>query len=179
MHGVQAGSLRRILICLIALVVGLAPGYAQTLGDVAREQRQKQQSKDGHATAKKVVTDEDIAAHREPEPEAKPSEEKKEPQSPEKPGKGGPTAEQWKARIAAQKTLVADMQKQADRLEASIHFVDSGAYWNGPQYNQVQVRKQEKLRELQQRIEEQKTKLEDMQESARRAGFGNAVYDPE
>lgn len=168
---------------LLALLIAVLPAVssqAQTLGDVAREQRQKQQNKDAHTTAKKVITDEDLPQHGDGEKEPAKASDAEENGKPDGTARAGKvTAEQWKARIVAQKKVVADMQKQADKLANSIHFVSANAYVNGPQYNQMQVRRQEQLRQLQQQLEEQKTKLEDMQEGARQAGFGNAVYDPE
>ena len=169
-----------VTVLLIALPLLVSVSYAQSLGDVAREQRQKQQSKEGRASAKKVVTDEDMPAHADSEAKSsKPSHEESKEDSAESSGAGKMTAEQWKARILTQKQAVAAMQKQVDKLAGSIHFVPANAYRNGAQYNKLQVRNQEKLHELQEQLEEQKTKLEEMQENARQAGFGNAVYDPE
>lgn len=176
----RTGRLSKTSGFVIALLLLAGTAGAQTLGDVAREQRQKQQNKDSHPTAKKVITDEDLPEHSEAEKEpAKASHVEGNGDPGEAADEGKMTAEQWKARIQAQKNVVANMQKQADKLARSIHFVSANAYRNGAQYNQMQARRQEQLRELQQQLEEQKTKLEDMQEAARRAGFGNAVYDPE
>jgi hypothetical protein len=178
------GFLVCISVCFLLMVVS---SFGQSLGDVAREQRQKQQSK-GARAAKKVITDEDLPAHTTPDADSDHTSDKdKKDKSDKKDVQGTPAGakntsaagEQWKARILAQKRVVADMQRQADRLAASIHFVDPNAYWNGPEYNQAQTRKQEKLHQFQEQIEEQKAKLEAMQEAARQAGFGNAVYDPE
>ena len=178
----QGNKQWRGMACLVCLWVMVSASYGQSLGDVARQQRQRQQSKDTRG-AKKVITDEDMPAHAgsaaAAEDASKKEKSKESSEASEKPKNGSASAEQWKARILAQKRVLADMQKQAERLAASIHFVDGNAYVNGPQYNQLQVRKQETLRQLEQQIEEEKTKLEDMQESARQAGFGNAVYDPE
>jgi hypothetical protein len=44
--------------------------------------------------------------------------------------------------------------------------------------NRYQVRKLERLAQLQQQLDQQKKKLEDMQEAARHAGMHTAVYDP-
>src|SRR5207245_4647824 len=85
------------------------------------------------------------------------------------------TAEQWKAQIQAQQDAIASLQSQIDKLNASIHFVEANRYYNGVQYNQHQLKKQEQVQQMQKQLEEQKKKLEDMQEGARKAGFGNAV----
>jgi hypothetical protein len=154
--------------------------YAQSLGDVARQTRQKQQSKDSHAAPKKVLTDDDMPPHADSDGDLPgPSHAGTHGTSTEISGNSKVVAEQWKAQALAQKTLVDALQKQADKLEASIHFVAANAYRNGAQYNQAQARKQERLRQLQQQLTEEKEKLEKIQEHARQAGFGNAVYDPE
>jgi hypothetical protein len=187
-RGRQKCRVAVFLLCISAcFLLSIASAFAQSLGEVAREQRQKQQSKDARA-AKKVITDEDLPAHtgrdadsdHTSDKDKKDKSDKKDVQAaPEGAKNTSAAGEQWKSRILAQKRLVADMQRQADRLAASIHFVDPNAYWNGPEYNQAQTRKQEKLHQFQEQIEEQKAKLEAMQEAARQAGFGNAVYDPE
>jgi hypothetical protein len=42
----------------------------------------------------------------------------------------------------------------------------------------MQVEKLASVQRMQQQLDQQKQKLEDMQESARKAGLGNAVYEP-
>ena len=49
---------------------------------------------------------------------------------------------------------------------------------NGAQYNEQQRRRQIQLDQMEKQLEHQKKRLADMQESARKAGFGNSVYDP-
>ncbi len=152
-----------------------AGSYGQSLGDVARQQREKT-AKDGH-TARKVVTNEEI------------------PESPDA-ASGGSTSiedhyssaapasndshsgEEWKAKIQAQKSSIASLQNQIDRLNSSIHFVEANRYTNGVQYNQRQAQKQDEVQRMQKQLDEQKQQLQDMQESARKAGLGSSVYDP-
>jgi predicted RNase H-like nuclease (RuvC/YqgF family) len=86
--------------------------------------------------------------------------------------------EQWKAKIEAQKSSVASLQNQIDKLNSSIHFVEANRYSNGVQYNERQVKKQDEVQRLQKQLDEQKKQLEDMQESARKAGLGSSVYEP-
>jgi predicted RNase H-like nuclease (RuvC/YqgF family) len=159
---------------LILFVV--AGSYGQSLGDVARQQRQKQ-AKDGH-TARKVVTNEEIPES--PEAVASGSTSTEElngtPASPA--SNDTHSGEEWKSKIQAQKSSVASLQSQIDKLNSSIHFVEANRYTNGVQYNQRQVQKQDEVHRMQKQLEEQKKKLEDMQESARKAGLGSSVYDP-
>jgi len=71
------------------------------------------------------------------------------------------------------------MQAQIDKLNGSIRFVDSNAYVNGVQYNQYQVKKQQQAaKSAKTQIAEQKKSLEQMQDAAKKAGMGSAVYDP-
>jgi predicted RNase H-like nuclease (RuvC/YqgF family) len=88
------------------------------------------------------------------------------------------SGEQWKAAIQAQKDAIAAMQSQVDKLNASVHFVEANRYTNGVQYNQYQLEKQKQVQQMQKQLDTQKKKLEDMQEAARKAGFGSSVYDP-
>jgi predicted RNase H-like nuclease (RuvC/YqgF family) len=162
---------------VIGISFMLAAGsYGQSLGDVARQQRQKQ-AKDGH-TARKVVTNEEI-------PESPESVSSGSTSVDEHDGTPAPPAsndthsgEEWKAKIQAQKSSVASLQDQIDKLNSSIHFVEANRYRNGVQYNQRQVQKQDEVQRMQKQLDEQKKNLEDMQESARKAGLGSSVYDP-
>jgi hypothetical protein len=165
----------------IAAVLGLvlfvvAGSYAQSLGDVAREQRQKQ-TKDAHPP-RKVLTDEDIPAH--PEAASKPALKTNQPNTTYIPpaSNGTQAAEQWKARIEAQKNSVASLQSQIDALNSSIHFAPANCVANCVQYNENQVEKQDQVKRMQEQLDQQKKQLEDMQESARKAGLGSSVYEP-
>jgi predicted ribosome quality control (RQC) complex YloA/Tae2 family protein len=73
---------------------------------------------------------------------------------------------------------VADLQSQIDRLNSSVHFVEANRYRNGVQHNERQVEKQDQVQRMQNQLDQQKKKLEDMQEAARKDGYGNAVYEP-
>jgi predicted RNase H-like nuclease (RuvC/YqgF family) len=155
--------------------------YGQSLGDVARQTRQKQQFKDGHATAKKVVTNEDIPDHSSDGTEPAPttaSEGASVGTSSAGTAGGTKSAEDWKSEIKAQKDAIANYQQQIDKLNESIHYVQANLYTNGVQYNQYQAKKQAEVEQAQRVLAEQKKKLEDMQEAAHKAGFGSAVYDP-
>jgi hypothetical protein len=170
----------------IALGLGLlfaaAASYGQSLGDVARQQRQKQQSKSAQAP-RKVITNEDIpespASSQTSSSASADSDKRDQPSATPSSGDVMRAGEQFKAQIRAQKNSIASLQKQIDKLNSSIHFVEANRYRNGVQYNQVQIQKQEAAQRMQQQLDEAKNQLEQMQEAARKAGFGNAVYDPE
>ena len=167
--------IHKMFAVIVLFLFGATAGYAQSLGDVAREQRQKQ-AKQGQ-TAHKVVTNEEI-------PES-PDAVASGTTSVEAHGAAAPaatndthSAEQWKAKIQEQKSTIATMQSQIDKLNSSIHFVEANRYSNGVQYNQRQIQKQEEVQRMQKQLDDQKKKLEELQEGARQAGLGSAVYDP-
>jgi len=162
------------VIGLILYVI--AGSYGQSLGDVARQQRQKQ-SKDGH-TARKVITNEEIPESPESVSGGSTSIEDHYGSATPPASNDSHSGEQWKAKIQEQKSSVASLQSQIDRLNSSIHFVEANRYSNGVQYNQRQVQKQDEVQRMQKQLDDQKKKLEDMQESARKAGLGSSVYDP-
>jgi acetyl-CoA carboxylase beta subunit len=169
--------MRRIALKILPIALLMSSVvYGQSLGDVARENREKQKAKAASSAAKpKVITNESLPQN----PDAGPieTEGKLEAASASVPS-GGQSAEQWKSRILAQKNAVANLQAQIDKLNDSIHFVVANEYYNGVQYNQHQVKKQENVAQMQQQLEEQKKNLAAMQEGARSAGMGSAVYDP-
>jgi len=169
-----------VLLLLAAASVGQD---SQSLGDVARQARQKKNQvsdtpgKDRQA--RKVVTNDEIPEQAAPTADgsgAGQSHELASHQPSSEPGKL--SAERWKALIQAQKNVVSSLQKQIDKLNSSIHFVEANLYVNGPQYNKRQAQKQQEVERAQAQLEEQKKRLEDMQESARKQGYGNSVYDP-
>lgn len=170
--------------------------YGQSLGDVARENREKSASDPSSISKPKVITNADL-------PKA-PETDQATPQAETEAGSadaGKPAdrtaanqrsadrhfaeqrraeqraAEQWKKQILAQKAKISTLQARIDKLNASIHFIDGTVYYEAP-YNQYQARQLEKVREMQQQLEEEKSHLADMQEAARRAGMHTPVYDP-
>jgi len=163
-------------IWVTGLTISLgALGYSQSLGEVAREERQKQEAKKAQA-ASKVITNEDLPEHAYTDDSASSGQASRE-SAPSQP-MGSKPSEQWKAEIAAQRRSVDDLQKQIDRLNSSIHFAPGNCVRNCVQWNEHQIQKQDEVQHMQAELEEQKKKLEDMQEAARKEGYGNAVYEP-
>jgi hypothetical protein len=163
-------------IWMTGLVISLgALGYSQSLGDVAREERQKQEAKKVQA-APKVITNEDLPEHPNSDDSAASSQVSSEGAHDRPMGSKSP--EQWKAEIATQRRSVEELQSQMDRLNSSIHFAPGNCVRNCVQFNEHQIRKQDEVQHMRTELEEQKKKLEDMQEAARKEGYGNAVYEP-
>jgi hypothetical protein len=155
---------------------------APSLGDLVRKQKQKQQEeKDKGAKPKKVVTDEDMPKHpEESSTDAAPGSDDG-PRSDAEVTPAGAvahTGEEWKAAISQQKSAIADLKSRIEKVQSSIHFVEANAYRNGVQYNKAQAHKQEEVERAQNQLVEMQKNLEKMQEDARRAGYGSAVWDP-
>jgi hypothetical protein len=167
--------MRRIFAISVLLALASA-AFGQSLGDVARQTRQKEKAR-GKA-AKKVVTNEDLPESPDLNPGERETVGKYQAATPSRGASGTQSADQWKSSILEQKNRIASMQAQVDKLNGSIRFVEANAYVNGAQYNQYQVKKQQQAANLQTQIAEQKKSLEQMQDAAKKAGMGSAVYDP-
>jgi len=176
------------LIFVLGAAVSLFAGtaYAQdspSLGDVARQQRQQKEQSETTtgkgAAAPRVITNEEIPEHA-----------ASTPTPPEEGGGRGnsmpasstgakQSAERWKSQIQAQKTQIASLQKQIDQVNQSIRFASHTCA--GPrcvQWNERQREKQQQVERMQAQLDGQKKRLDEMQESARKQGYGNSVYDP-
>jgi hypothetical protein len=168
-----AGQLAGLVFLLFSL------SYGQSLGDVARQQREQEQAKKEQAKkdqpAPKVITNEDLPEHSIEDSDSETVPPSREPvphhTSSKSPG-------QWRAQIAAQKQSIATLQSQMERLNSSIRFARNGSAYYAAQYNEHQINKQEQVQRMQEQLDQQRKRLDDMQEAARKDGFGNAVYDP-
>ncbi len=169
-------------ITLLAFVLACgALAGGQSLGDVARENREKKAS--NPSARAKVITNTDLGI--DPEGDAPEDEAASSPKSgaasrkaEEQRAAEQRAAEQWKQKILAQKRTIANLQVRVDALRSSIEFVDPNGYSNGYVYNRFQARQLERLKIMEAELAEQKQKLDDMQDTARRAGMHTAVYDP-
>lgn len=179
------GLLRLLALLLLTSLVA----YGQSLGDVARENREKKAAT-ASTTPPKVITNADLP--KDPDGDSSPSaDEAQTAPSPESAAASRKAAEQraaeqraaehWKNKILEQKSTMANLQARINSLKASIQFVDPNAaydYSSGLAYNRRQARLVERLKLLELQFGQQKQKLEDMQEAARKAGMHTAVYDP-
>lgn len=176
-----------VTACALLLMVGAGFGQSSdspSLGDLARQQRQRHakaaQSKDGKAP--KIFTNADLPAHSDDADHSNDSATQSNdagkaplpvPASEAKPG-----SEEMREQIRVQKTQIADLQKQIDDLNASIRFAPGNCVRGCEQWNERQQQKQQQAEQMQAQLAEQKKQLEEMQESARKQGFGSSVYDP-
>jgi hypothetical protein len=131
---------------VVLLAAELAFGQQTSLGDVARQQRNKQKAKATNSVSK-VVTNEDLPKHPDSETDSAMKDDAKDehtgdPSSAKASRRAeGQSAEQWQAQILIQKRSIAAQQVQLEQLRASIHFVEANRYVNGAQYNEQQRRR--------------------------------------
>jgi hypothetical protein len=178
-------------ILAITLLIGSA-AHGQSLGDIARENEEKQNGNDASSTAKrKVITNEDLS--KDSEANTGPSEAQSGASTAARKKAAANrsadrrfaeqrlaeqrAAEQWKSQILAQKNKMAILQAQIDRIHASIQSANGSVQYEEP-VNWYQARQLRRVAQIQLQLDEQKRKLEQMQDEARHAGMHTAVYDP-
>jgi hypothetical protein len=168
-----------------------AQSTQEPLGDVARENREKK-SADVPAQPPKVITNRTLP--KDPDAITVPSTSEHQAQTASsqpfsESGKQSARqraaeehiAQQWKQKIQMQENTIASLRLRIDRLKASIHFVDGNTYYDpyaAVAQNRYQARQLERLAQMQQQLDQQRKRLEDMQEAARHAGMHTPVYDP-
>jgi len=159
----------------------------QSLADVARANREKKAA-DASTASPKVITNADLPKN----PEGytgPPSDDEKRSNRP-----SGNTAREeaqqkalerasgvWRQQIVAQTNKIAMLQTRIDRFRAQIHVVDPNANYDdaaGTSYNGAQATQIRILKDMEEELRQQQQRLQDMQDSARRAGMHTAVYDP-
>ena len=166
------------------LLLASVTAYGQSLGDVARENRGKK-AEAAATTPSKVITNVDLAKDAQAPEAADASSRAQSAPS----GKTGDrttaasrvdprAAEQWRRQILAQKRTVATLEKRLARFQASISEMDASAISRGEILTRNQALEQERVAQVQEQLEEQRAKLLEMQEDARRAGMYPQIYDP-
>ena len=165
-------------LLVLAIALGVTGAHGQSLGDIARANREKQGSAQPVAGQPAVITSDDLEAGTEGKDAQHPApkvskvaaharaEDAIDPRA----------AAQWKKQIVAQQDKIATLQGKIDQLNAAIHPAGS-AQFNGP-YNKYQTTQMQRLADVQLQMDEQKKKLAEMQEEARKAGMHTTVYDP-
>jgi len=93
-------------------------------------------------------------------------------------GEGKASAESWKSQIQAQKNAVASLKSNIDSLSASIQYAPGNCVSGCVEWNERQKQKQDQVEVMKTQLEEQQKRLEEMQEAARKQGYGSSVYDP-
>ncbi|HWY19715.1 MAG TPA: hypothetical protein VNX26_00760 [Candidatus Acidoferrum sp.] len=176
-------AVRRKFIFVLGAVTALFAGAAvaqesPSLGDLARQQRQQSKPPKGKdAKASKVITNEEIPEHGMSAPA--PTGQEYGSSMPASSSGAKEPAEHWKSQIQAQKSQIASVQKQIDQVNESIRFAPANCVGRRcVEWNERQREKQQQVERMQAQLDEQKKRMEEMQEAARKQGYGNSVYDP-
>jgi len=153
----------------------------ESLGDVARSNRAKQQAQAAAGTMPKVFTNKDLPADPPGVPEASTSDPmtmvsgltRSDRHPDQRLGNRLQAeqhlAEQWKARIQDQENRIDDLQARVDRLNALIHSV--GTAKSDTLVSRSQAIQMQRLATMQETLSQQKRGLEMMQDAARRSGM--------
>ena len=149
----------------------------QSLGEIARKNQQKRAAHASTAPPPKVITNSDLPQNSSTSlANAAASRRAASQRTAEQ-----RAAVQWRQQILVQENKVANLQARFDRLRAQIHLVNPNANYSsgeGIAYNPGQARQIVRLQEMQDQLNQQKQKLDQMQEAARHAGMHTTVYDP-
>ncbi|HYM76886.1 MAG TPA: hypothetical protein VE377_12990 [Candidatus Dormibacteraeota bacterium] len=173
-------------------------GGSQSLGDIARQLRLKKQQKEAQAKpapAKEVANNDTAISNASDAAQPKTPHVLTNDDAPEQaatstsahhatgdkqqtPGDHEAQGEQWKSQIFAQKNAITSLQQEIASLSNSIHFAGGNCISNCEKWNERQQQKQQEVETMKAQLEEQQKHLEEMQDTARKQGFGSAIYDP-
>jgi hypothetical protein len=182
--------MRRVFLKILAITLLIdVAAYGQSLGDIARANREKQNAENASAAQPKVITNANLP--KDPDANQEPAEAQSGASASSKAADHHSAdhgsaqqrlaeqraADQWKRQILAQKNKMATLQARIDQLNASIRSANGSTQYEGPS-NRYQARQLQRVAQIQLQLDEQKMKLDQMQEAARHAGMHTAVYDP-
>lgn len=183
-------KLTLILITASSLCLMARAQDTQSLGEVARHARQQKQQatppdsaanpQDSNAPGKPahaphVITNDEIPEQSGSATPAAPTRDGTSALPNYKEGKRPP--EFWKSQILQLKNTMASLQRDIDRQNNSIHFA-YGNYEKHVVWNERQRQKLQQVEIMKSQLDQLQKRLELMQETARRQGYGTSVYDP-
>lgn len=176
-----------ILLAMSALLAATAA--AQSLGEVARQHREKKQSAQSAPTAERVWTNEDLPAAtirddgaEAPRPEA--GEAKAAAAAGEEDAAPDRTKleAEWRDKFAEHKKVIAQLEREIDilqreaRLRAASFYADAGTRLRDEKkFAEEQRQEQEQVATKQKELDAARQKLEDMRRDLRRAGLPSSI----
>lgn len=202
--------MRRMFWGISVVVLSSAAAIAQSsqsLGDIARANREKTQEEQASGTTPKVITNQDLPASAS---SGIPAENPDDPMTAvsgvqrnfrayagsyqnggqrygnrpfAQPGASGQygggqyAGDQLRGQIRQQENRVAELQARIDRVTSTMHPNGSTVQYDGP-LNRYQAVQSQRIEMMQQMLDQQRQKLAMMQDEARRQGMHTAVYEP-
>jgi hypothetical protein len=190
---------RRLLLPAAAafLLASFALGQdSQSLGDLARQTRQRTQQIDAQAAAQSaaqpadagaqtqaphvitnhVITNDELPDHAELAVASLSGAHTPTAARETSSYTNSTSAEQWRSQIQAQKRSVASLERQIN--SANDENVPRNCRRGCGQWNARQQERQNQAQGLRAQLQEEQKRLDEMEDSARKQGFGSAVYDP-
>jgi len=181
----RLGGIAALLLCFAAACP------AQDLGEVARQQRLKKGA--AAASERRVLTNEDIHSSASPAAASPPQKEvasrtdsaaQTSTSTPEAKKDSKPSAEEVRATIRMQKGVVSRLEGEAKEVQARLDSWKGRdcRQWVHKDYSSACDIPPELLSEkgrLDAELAQERKTLEEMQEAARRMGYGNSVYEPD
>lgn len=167
------------IACAIIVTAATTLASAQTLGDVARQERTKQKPQ-----ASKTITNDDLTSA--DTAQAAPSGDSKKDDAAETKAEDKNSAEdkvkqmqEWKARIAAQDSKVKDLDREINlmerehKLRVAVFYADAGARIRDERaWADAERKYQADMGAKQKALGAERTKLDDLREAARKSGVG-------
>ncbi|HEY6337958.1 MAG TPA: hypothetical protein VIW68_05650 [Candidatus Sulfotelmatobacter sp.] len=148
-------------------------------------QAKDSQAKDGQSKnaqlhkASHVITNDELPSHAVAVVKAATAPSSRGEHAPDPAFGGKMSADEVKQGIQDQKDGIAALESQIKEVNDSIHFAGGNCVENCAQWNQEQQQKQRQVEDMRSVLENAKQALEQMQDYARRMGYGSSVYDPE
>jgi hypothetical protein len=193
--------MRTLVLLLVAnAVLCASSAYSQddapSLGDVARQSRQQKQQKDAQPKGPSdksaardpknvspkpahIITGEELPEHTAVKTAiSRGPDDLKVADDGASSGNRGEQGEHWKQQIQEQKQSIAALQHEIDGVGESIHYAGRNCIANCVQWNERQKQKQDQVESMKAQLAEQQAHLEEMQEAARKQGFGSSIYEP-
>jgi hypothetical protein len=127
---------------------------------------------------KKVITNDEIPEHVGPTRTLKTNSMSDEVEDQPEGQDGKATPEYWRTRIQSQKNMVASLKNDIESLTASIKYAPGNCVSGCVEWNERQQQKQQQVEVMKSQLEDYQKQLEQMQEAARKQGYGSSVYDP-
>lgn len=183
-------SMHRVSSFIGAVVLGVGltgAAWAQSqsqstesLGDLAREARAKQEAQQASGSAPKVITNQDLPAGSTAPQQTTldtmtmvsgvpRTNHYNDQQINNRLHAEQRTSVEWKARLQEQENRIADLQARIDHVTSSMHAAVGTAQYDTP-VNRYQAVQSERLATMQDMLEQQKRRLAMMQDAARHAG---------
>lgn len=177
---------KAITVTAVVMFAALTCGQdSPSLGDVARQVRQQKQDKEAKSKAApdsktpRIITEQQMPEHPELASKASGSTDEHGGAAAGPSSNGSKlSAEQWRSEIQAQESRVRTEEQELKNLKDSIQFAPGNCVYGCAQWNERQKEKQERAERMEAQLEEEKKRLEEMQESARQQGYGSSVYEP-